>query len=134
MQIKINKDFLTEYKDDAWKGFTAQEIFSIVTGAGVAFMVIILLYFFAGISPAAAVYIGVPVAAPVIFSGFYRYQGYLSPKQLFVEIRYTRKATGLFYDTGEGKEIRRIFCMHQNQKEVRRKRKGGAGHGCCRSK
>ena len=133
MQIKINKDFLTEYKDDAWKGFTAQEILSIVTGAGVAFVVIVLLYLFAGISPAAAVYIGVPIAAPVIFSGFYRYQGYLSPKQLFKEIRYTRKVTRLFYDTGEGKEIRRIFCMRRKPFNARN-RKGGKCHGRCWSK
>ena len=134
MKIRVNKDFLREYKDDAWKGFTAQEILSIVAGAGIAFVAIALLYLYAGVSSAAAVYIGVPIAAPVIFSGFYRYQGYLSPKQLFKEIRYTRKVTRLFYDTGEGKEIRRIFCMHRKQKEVRRKRKGGRGHGCYRGK
>lgn len=48
-----------------------------------------------------AIYCAVPVAAPVIFIGFYKYQGYLSVKELVKEYMYTSKTKRLAYESEE---------------------------------
>lgn len=129
MQIKINKNLLQAYKDDAWKGFSAREIVSILSGAGIAIGVVVILHALSGIRPAMAVYLGVPVAAPVIFTGFFRYQGYLTPGRILEEIRMTQLSERLVYASGEWEGTYRLVSMHK--KPESKKRKDGIWHVHC---
>jgi len=72
MAIRNNKDFLKEYKDDAWKGFSTRELLCIIGAAAIGITVDALLHFYAGISLAAGVYIALPLAVPLILIGFYK--------------------------------------------------------------
>lgn len=102
MNLTINKDFLEEYKDDAWKGFSLKEIGAIIVGGLIGAGVTALLFFYAHMSPATAVYIAVPCAVPAIACGFYRYQNYLSPPQLIREAVFTWKTGHIVYEAEEG--------------------------------
>ena len=82
MKININKDFLKEYKNDFWKGFSMTDIIHIAEGFLCAGAVVAGLVLGFKIPITIAIYCAVPVAAPVIFIGFYKYQGYLSVKEL----------------------------------------------------
>lgn len=86
MKININKDFLKEYKNDFWKGFSMTDIVHIAEGFLCAGAVVAGLVIGFKIPITIAIYCAVPVAAPVIFIGFYKYQGYLSVKELVKEI------------------------------------------------
>jgi len=50
MAIRNNKDFLKEYKDDAWKGFSTRELLCIIGAAAIGITVDALLHFYAGVS------------------------------------------------------------------------------------
>lgn len=104
MQIKVNKDFLTEYKDEVWKGFGVAEIISIILALGCIAGVVFCLYKKFGISPASAVYIGVPVSSPILVAGFYKYQGYMNLAKLIQEIYFTYACKELVFGAGERKE------------------------------
>lgn len=104
MQIKVNKDFLTEYKDEFWKGFSVPEVISIVLALSCVAGVIFVLYKEFGISPANAVYFGVPAALPVLAVGFYKYQGYMPLPKLIREIYFTCQCRELVFGAGERKE------------------------------
>lgn len=101
MNITINKDFLTEYKDDFWKGFTFPECVSIAAGAAVGIGGAAAVHFYTGLAVDTAVYIGVPMAAPIVFLGFYKYQGYMKPIRFLKEVYVTMKQKQLHYETGE---------------------------------
>ena len=119
MQLKMNKDVLQVYKDNSWKGFSAKELLSLLAGAGIAITVVAALYFGAGVRPDVAVYLGVPIAAPVILAGFFRYQGYLKPKQLLYEIRRTQSAERMIYASGEWDGNYRLFTLHRKPERRR---------------
>lgn len=123
MKIRVNKDFLREYKDDAWKGFSGKEVASLLLAAGTAIALVFLLHFGCGIAPAAAVYLAVPAAALVILLGFYRYQGYLPPVRLLQEIFYTYGTKELPYAAEESTGRIRFFQVQK------RGGKGGKDHG-----
>lgn len=114
MTIQINKDFLTEYKDDVWKGFNGRELLSIITGGAIAFGVVILLYFLTKMNPATLVYFAVPFALPAIGIGFYRYQGYLSITDFFKEIMYTWYTKELYFESEEDLPGTTIFSTEIN--------------------
>lgn len=101
MKINVNKDFLKEYKNDFWKGFSATDIVHITEGFMCAGAVVAVLVLGFKIPLTIAIYCAVPVAAPVIFIGFYKYQGYLSVKELVKEYMYTSKTKRLAYESEE---------------------------------
>lgn len=74
MQIKVNKDFLHEYKNELWKGFTLPEIASMAIGLSCDGLVVFLCWKFFHMSPANAVYLGMPGMIPALFIGFVRFQ------------------------------------------------------------
>lgn len=122
MKVNINKDFLTEYKDDVWKGFSMKELITLIIAACVAGGVICLLHFRFGIDPATAVYGGVPVAIPIILLGFFKYQGYLNPIDYIREIMFTGKIRLLTYETAESvrpvkMRLNRDACGKREQKK-----------------
>ncbi|MDD6667750.1 MAG: PrgI family protein [Lachnospiraceae bacterium] len=122
MTIQINKDFLTEYKDDVWKGFNARELISIITGGATAFGVVILLYYFTKMNPATLVYFAVPFAIPAVGIGFYRFQGYLSLTDLLKEMMYTWYTKELHSESEEDVPGTTIFTMEIDPEIAR---KGG---------
>ena len=115
MKISINKDFVTEYKNDFWKGFSLTEVFYIVQGFAVGAAVIAVMFFAFKIPVATAVYLAVPFAAPVIFRGFYKYQGYLQLSELIKEMIYTGGMKVLVFETGEH-DTDRVFYMNRENK------------------
>ena len=124
MIIDINKDFLTEYKDDLWKGFSGREIGAIVVAGGVAAGVVALISVFSGMKPSDAVYIGLPVAIPILLSGFYKYQGYLRLKELMKEIIYTHRARHLYFESPDNDLVgtRRFSMKRENNNGSHNKR------------
>lgn len=123
MKIRVNKDFLREYKDDAWKGFSGKEVASLLLAAGTAIAFVFLLHSGFGVSSAVTVYFSVPVASPIILLGFYRYQGYLSPVRLLQEIFYTYGTKELPYAAEESTGRIRFFQVQK------RGGKGGKNYG-----
>ena len=72
MIVEINKD-LEKYKESVAMGLTAKQLIfsiaSLVVGGGL----ILWLYPYVGLT--IAVYISIPVVAPIALGGFYSYQG-----------------------------------------------------------
>ena len=79
MKIRINKDFLRDYKDDFWKGFSGREILCLAAAAGTAVLLILLLYFKAGVPPSLAVYLSIPAVSPRCSGGILPVPGILIP-------------------------------------------------------
>ena len=101
MAIRNNKDFLKEYKDDAWKGFSTRELLCIIGAAAIGITVDALLHFYAGISLAMGVYIALPLAVPLILIGFYKYQGFLTVGRFLKEWMYEMSTSRVDYISGE---------------------------------
>lgn len=116
MKININKDFITEYKNDFWKGFSLTEVIYIAEGFAVGAAVIAVMFFAFNIPVATAVYMAVPFAAPVIFRGFYKYQGYMRISELIKEMMYTGGMKELVFETEEH-DTDRVFFMHREVKK-----------------
>ena len=101
MEIRNNKDFLKEYKDDAWKGFSTRELLCIIGAAAIGITVDALLHYYAGISLAVGVYIALPLAVPLILVGFYKYQGFLTVGRFLKEWMYEISTSRMDYISGE---------------------------------
>ena len=83
LKIDINKDFLKEYKNDFYKGFSVTDIVHILAGLSVSAVVMLITVMLFHIDVVFAVYVSVPFAAPLILAGIYKYQVYLSPRNTF---------------------------------------------------
>ncbi len=127
MNIKINKDFDKEYKDEVYRGLTAKEAASVVTAAAVAGAVVFLLYRFAGVPLAAGVYPGVFCAIPFLAAGFVAFQG-MSPGRYLKEMRYAHKTRLLVYEADELPEVKRSFFMEKPKQKKERKKHAGIRH------
>ena len=101
MAIRNNKDFLKEYKDDAWKGFSTKELLCLAGAAAIGITVDVLLYFYAGVSLAVGVYIALPLTVPLILAGFYKYQGFLPLGKFLSEWKYKLETSRILYCSGE---------------------------------
>jgi len=101
MAIRNNKDFLKEYKDDAWKGFSTRELLCIIGAAAIGITVDALLHFYAGVSLAMGVYVALPLAVPLILIGFYKYQGFLTVGRFLKEWLYEISTSRVEYISGE---------------------------------
>lgn len=121
MKIKANKDFLTEYKDDFWKGFSFKELIYFGIAGVVAFGIILGLFFGFGVNPATAVYIAIPAVAPIIFFEFYKYQGYLPVRQLCKELIFGWHTRKLSYHCMEQEnERKKVFCMYKKERSEKK--------------
>ncbi len=125
MIVDINKDFLTEYKDDLWKGFSGRELGTIIVAGGVAAGIVALISGFSGMKPSDAVYIALPAAFPILLLGFFRYQGYLYPIELLKEIAFTQRTRHLHFESQDnvfiGTRKYKIDYTDDKQKKHRRK-------------
>ena len=120
MNIKLNKDFLTAYRNDFWKGFSIHELIYVGAGGLCGAASAALLYFKFHIDVTLSIYIGVPVAFPVILFGFYKYQGYLPVAQLLKEMLYTYQSRKLSYDSTEEKIKDKVFFIKKERERGRR--------------
>lgn len=119
MNVPINKDFITEYKNDVWKGFTFDELKYIFGGVVVIAVAWSILFFFVGIAATTAIYISLPCGMPVVIAGFFKYQGYLKLPDLIKEMSFTKRTELLIYE-GEDSEDRRIFTMKHRKRGGKR--------------
>ena len=110
LKIDINKDFLKEYKDNFYKGFSVSELVHIIAWLGVSAIIMLIMTKFLGMQIVSAVYISVPFAAPVILTGIYRYQEYLKPKDYLYERQYTEASGRMHFETTEPDS--RYFSMY----------------------
>lgn len=113
MNIQMNKDFLSEYKNDVWKGFDGKELIALSSAVAMTGGIIVGIYLATKMSPATAVYLAIPFAIPVILLGFYSYQKYLPVEKLMREILYTCAIEKLSFATNllEKRQSLRIFSM-----------------------
>ena len=72
MNIPINKDFEHDYRETVYKGFTLHEAKYVLAGLVLIVSVCLFLWRYIGISPVLAVYISVPVGAPIMIAGFWQ--------------------------------------------------------------
>ena len=107
LKIDINKDFLKEYKDNFFKGFSVSEVIHL----GVAALIMYVAVRYLHIDIVAAVYISVPFIIPIVFSGIYMYQDYLKPKDYMLERQYTLASERLHYETEEA-DVTKYFTMY----------------------
>lgn len=124
MNIQINKDFLTEYRNDFWKGFSPSELVYLGIGGAIALCTTVTLHFCFGISPSNAIYVSVPLASPVVITGFYKYQGYMSVRRWIDEMIYTYRCRTLSYESLEEKVNVHKFEMYRNFRK-----RGSVGNG-----
>lgn len=111
LKIDINKDFLKEYKDNFFKGFSVSEVIHLVAALGVAALIMFAAVRYLHIDIVAAVYISVPFVIPIVFSGIYKYQDYLKPKDYMLERQYTLASESLHYETEEA-DVTKYFTMY----------------------
>ena len=122
MNININRDFLHDYKDNAWRGFSAKELLSITIGVGIGISLAFIVYNVAHIPMAACVYVAIPAAFPVILIGFYKYQGDMNIMELLKAIRFTKKCGILLFE-GDDFEDQEVFFMRYPPEPKRKIRK-----------
>ena len=87
MDIKINKDIAKAYPSDVWKGFTLQQLICLLVAGVLGAGSILLLYFGAGVNIHVAVYISIPIAAPLVLAVFMAYKGLTALVYLREKIR-----------------------------------------------
>lgn len=104
MEIKLNKNFEQEYKDDAWRGFSTRELLFLLLAVIQAGTEMYLAYRYLDVELSLAVYIVVPSTVPVLSIGFFKYQG-MTPLELLKEIYYEQKTKCLVYAVGEREKI-----------------------------
>lgn len=116
MDIKINKNFEKEYKDDAWRGFSMKEIGALICAAIVAGVAMYFVNRYTGPELATCVYIAVPVVAPIIACGFWTNQE-MGPVKWFKEVIWWKKTSHLIYEAEERTEQDiRIFTMDSQRR------------------
>ncbi len=127
MKLVINKDFTKEYKNDAWRGFTITELLSILCGLAIMVISMYGLNQWTGIPLATCVYASVPVAAPVVAVGFFKYQE-MNGLRALMEIWYSKKTARLTCEIGEypgGKVFRMQSSLKSgiSEKEWKKRKK-----------
>lgn len=113
MRIEINKDFLM-YKDEALKGYTFIETVAIIFALAGAIGTGVVMVYYLNMPVNTGVYTGVLViAAPILFSAFYKYQG-VSCMELVKEKIYVNKTKLLIREADEYHGYSAFFSMKKN--------------------
>ena len=111
MKININKDFVTEYRDEFVKGFTLKETATFGITVGICIGGMVIAYKFFGIDPQLGAYLSIPFAFPFLILGFYKYQGYLYLPELIKEIQFSKKLQKLSIADVEPNRKEKIFSV-----------------------
>lgn len=110
MNININKDFETEYKEDVGRGFTMRQMSTLIASVIVCFLQMAGIYYFFHLPIATCVYPSMPGTAVVLAIGFYDYQG-LTLTKLVQELLYERQTRLLTFEAGECDLVPKQFTM-----------------------
>lgn len=123
MNIPINKDFETEYKENAWKGFSRSEIKYGALGLAVAVISGLLLIFVWKVHYQIGIYMSVFCMAPVVAAGFWKSRNGLSLMDNYKAVRYREKTHRLVYKAREYRfvEPKEELSFHIKSKAERRK-------------
>lgn len=122
MQIKVNKDFLHEYKNEFWKGFTIPELVSIAVGLGCDGVIVYIAWKYFQIAPDNAVYLGMPAMVPALVVGFVKFQDNANLIDYAKAIYDTYKCKELSF-SGETKRPRgHFFYMYHKGRKGAKKR------------
>lgn len=127
MDIKINKDFEKEYKNELFRGLTTREVLGLATSAAVGMGVVYLLYHYAGVPMSVGVYAGVFAAAPCMFVAFQDIQG-MTPLRYLAEIRYAHKTRLLTYEADEIPKRKGAGAWLPMEKPGRKRKRAGFRH------
>lgn len=130
MRIPVNKDFLHEYKNEFWKGFTIPELASIVVGLTLDGIIVFLCWKYLHISPSTAVYIGMPALALSIFVGFKKMQDNANLLEYVLAMRDTYQCRELSFCGETTKPKVKYYQMQKKCADGRhknKKKKGGGG-------
>ena len=101
MNIPINKDFEHDYRETVYKGFTLHEAKYALAGLVLIVSVCLFLWRYIGISPVLAVYISVPVGAPIMIAGFWQSKNGLTLREHLAAVKYRKATAMLHYRAGE---------------------------------
>ncbi|MCR4781805.1 MAG: PrgI family protein [Lachnospiraceae bacterium] len=117
-KIRINKDFVSEYKNNVYKGFNVRELITIACGLPVGVIVGYFLYKKVGLDIQVSTYAGVACVVPIAYIGMYKFQGYLELISLFKEMIYQKKTKELtFISPEENYKNEKVFLVGKNRKE-----------------
>ena len=98
MEVEINKD-IDRYSESVVMGLTLKQcafsILSIVVGGAM----VLLLYSYVGLT--AAVYISIPIVAPIAMTGFYSYQGMNFIEVVKLKLHFLFRNKPLLYQSTE---------------------------------
>ncbi len=122
MNIPINKDIETEYKNELYKGLTLRECGYFAVSVAVMGTAAVLLIFKSGLAVEACVYIGIACGVPILFLGFKKFQGGLTVFEYLKEILWERKTRVLTYDAGEIQGAPEPYTMESQRRRRDRKR------------
>lgn len=128
MVIEINKDIET-YQESVVMGLTAKQLIFSIASVVVGGVLILLLYPYVGLT--VAVYIAIPVIAPIALGGFYSYNGmsfyeYMKRKLYFA---FLNRAYGYVSTEGEAEIIAYRNELAMKERLEKKQKKGGKHHG-----
>ena len=119
MIIEINKD-IDRYQESVAMGLTAKQllyaVLSLFTGAGI----VLLLYNRIGLT--LAVYVAVPVVAPLALQGFYQYNGMSFMEVMRRKLYFAFLNRPLVYVSEEGEAAVKTYRAERAAEEMRQKR------------
>lgn len=115
MNIPINKDFETEFKDNIWKGFSLDEMKYIAAGVLTAVINGSLMIFVLNIHYQIGIYIAVFTMVPPVAAGFWRSSNHLNLVRYYKARRYRRLTGVLIYKAGEYRSCDPV----ENEKRVK---------------
>lgn len=101
MNIPINKDFETTYKENAWKGYSRGELKYGALGLAVAVISGVLLIFVMKVHYQIGIYLSVFCMAPVVAAGFWKSRNGLPLTEHYKAIKYREKTQRLVYKARE---------------------------------
>lgn len=101
MNIPINKDFETEYKENAWKGFSRVELKYGALGMAVAVISGVLLIFVLKVHYQIGIYMAVFCMVPVVAAGFWKSKNGLSLTDYYKAVKYRENTHRLVYKARE---------------------------------
>ena len=101
MNIPINKDFETAYKENAWKGYSRGELKYGALGLAVALISGGLLIGVLKVHYQTGIYLSVFCMAPVVAAGFWKSKNGLSLTDYYKAVKYREKTQRLVYKARE---------------------------------
>ena len=114
MKIDMNKDFDEAFPDTVAAGLTLKEWLVAAFAFLIAIGVVVLVWYLTGLSITVSVYFGIPVMAPIMFLGIYKYQGAFLT-EIIKAAKYQFQTRKLAFEGEEYKERRNLFVIKRGK-------------------